>query len=54
MGLFGKILSTPFKVVNAPIRALEDLMGTETTPEDERFFSKPLDELAKQLEKVDE
>ena len=55
MGLFGKILATPFKIVNAPIRAAENLLnGGESVPEEDRVFSKPLDVLANELEEVDD
>jgi hypothetical protein len=55
MGIFGKVLATPLRIVNAPIRALEDLAnGCEKPPEDERMFSKILDILAEEVEKVDE
>lgn len=50
--MFGKLLSLPLKLVNAPIRAIENLCGTEK--ESERVLSKPLDELAKEVEKIDE
>ena len=52
MGLFGSILSLPIKIVNAPIRAAENLMGCDN--EDDRIFSKPLDAVSKEIEKVDD
>ena len=52
MGLFGKILSAPLKIINAPVRAVENLMGAEE--EDDRFFSKPLDAISEEIEKIDE
>lgn len=51
MGLFGDILSLPVKIVNAPIRAAENVLGCDKS---DRIVSKPLDALAKELEKVDE
>ena len=48
MGLFGDLLSIPLKIVNAPIKAVENLIDVEPT------LSKPLSELSKQIEKVDE
>jgi hypothetical protein len=55
MGLFGKLLAAPFKIVNAPIRAAENLLnGGERVPEEDRIFSKPLDAIADELEDVDD
>lgn len=51
MGIFGNILSFPVKIVNAPIRAAENLLDCD---EDDRIVSKPLDSLAKELKKIDE
>ena len=51
MGLFGDLLSLPVKIVNAPLKALEDLVDTN---EGDRIISKPLEKLAEELEKVDE
>lgn len=52
MGLFGDILSIPVRIVNAPIRVAENLIGCDH--EDDRVLSKPLDLLADELEDVDE
>lgn len=55
MGLFGRLLAAPFRIVNAPIRAAENLLNCgERVPEEDRIFSKPLDEIADELEDVDE
>jgi len=55
MGIFGELLALPIRIVNAPIRVVEDLCnGGEKTPEDERLLSKPLDMLADAVEEVDE
>ena len=48
----GKLLGSAIKVVNAPIRATENLLGVDN--ESDRFLSKPANELAKELEKIDE
>jgi hypothetical protein len=53
MGFIGDLLSIPVRIVNAPIRALEDVFN-EADGNDERFFSAPLDALADELEDVDE
>lgn len=53
MGLFGELLSLPVQVVNAPLRAVEDILGGEKAREDDRVLSKPLDFLADQIKKVD-
>jgi hypothetical protein len=50
--MFGNLLGKVVRVVNAPIRAAENLLGAED--EDDRLFSKPADALADELEKVDE
>ena len=53
MGLFGKILSVPIKLVNAPIKAMEDtLLGVDH--DDDRIMSKPLDKLAEHIKEIDE
>jgi hypothetical protein len=55
MGIIGKLLSTPVKLVNAPLRALEDLFEYDgKTKEDDRIISKPLQVLADELKKIDE
>jgi hypothetical protein len=51
MGFFGDLLSLPIKIVNAPIRAVEDIFEVD---EEDRVLSKPLDALADELEDVDE
>lgn len=50
--MFGNLLGTAVRVVNAPIRAAENLFGCET--EDDRLISKPGDALAEELERIDE
>lgn len=53
MGLLGDLLSLPVKVVNAPIKAFEDLVD-DSIREEDRLLSKPLKKLADALENVDE
>ena len=50
--MFGNLLGSVVRIVNAPIRAVEDVLGAES--EDERIFSKPADALAEELEEIDE
>jgi len=50
--MFGNLLGSVVRVVNAPIRAVEDVLGVED--EDDRLFSKPADALAEELEEIDE
>lgn len=52
--MIGKLLSLPFKVVNAPLKAVENLMVDEEVEDEDRFVSKPLDSIAKELEKIDD
>ena len=51
MGLLGKLLSVPIRILNVPIRTLENLTDTD---DEDRVASRPLDELADELEDVDE
>jgi hypothetical protein len=54
MSGIGWILSLPVRIVNAPIRVVEDLCnGCEPTPERDRLLSKPLDLLADKIEEID-
>lgn len=54
--MLGKLLGFPLRLVNAPLRAVEDLItfGSDEAAEEDRLVSKPLDALAKQLENLDE
>jgi hypothetical protein len=55
MGLLGSILSLPLRIVNAPIRATENLLSVDEEPQDEdRVFSRPLEELAKEIQRIDD
>lgn len=47
MGLFGSLLSLPVKVVNVPMKVIDEVIG-------EKVFSAPLSTVAKVVEKVDE
>lgn len=49
--LLGKIISAPVRIVNAPLRAMENLVD-DSYREDERIVSKPLEELAKEIERL--
>lgn len=48
----GKLLGSAVKIVNAPIRASENLLGVDN--EDDRLLSQPLNALAKELKKADD
>lgn len=52
--MFGKLLGSLVRIVNAPIRAMEDVCSGEPIAEDERIASAPLDALADNLDKADE
>ena len=49
MSLF-KLLTLPLRIVNAPIRAVENLVGVKT--ESGRLISKPLDALADEVDEA--
>lgn len=51
MGLLGSLLSLPINIINAPIKALENIFEVD---EDDKLLSKPLEELSKEIKKVDE
>lgn len=48
--MFGKLISAPIRLINAPARAAENLMGVED--DEERFLSQPLEELAKESDRA--
>lgn len=52
MGLFGKIIATPIKIVNAPVKALEDICGVED--DEDRIASMPLEKLAEHVQEIDD
>jgi hypothetical protein len=54
MGLFGDLLSVPFKIANVPLKVAENLMGAVTDSDCSDTISKPLNEVAKEIKKVDE
>jgi hypothetical protein len=59
MGLFGKLLSLPIKIVNTPLKVAEDVLeevtgGKDSLSEDRRLLSKPLDYLAEHIEEIDD
>lgn len=53
--MFGKLLGSIVRIVNAPIRAAEDVLTCDQRgmAEDERILSNPLDALADQLDDID-
>lgn len=53
MGFFGSILSLPINIINAPIRAAENLFD-EGIDEDGRVISSPLKKLADEIKKIDD
>lgn len=55
MGFLGKILSTPVRLVNAPLRALERVVdGDSELGDKENILSTPLEALARALDEIDE
>ncbi len=54
MGLFGKILAAPIRVLNIPARAMEKLVDSNSDRDDEdNVLSRPLEKLAQAVEEVD-
>jgi len=51
MNIIGKILAAPVRLVNAPLRIIEDALYDGKCPEGERMPSVPLDRLADGIEK---
>lgn len=47
----GKLIAAPVRIVNAPLRAIEDVLSDDP-PESERLISKPLGALGDELEKA--
>ena len=47
--MFGRLLSIPLRLINAPLRATENVLDT---PDDERILSVPLTELANEVEQA--
>ena len=55
MGFFGDILALPVRVLNVPNRAMELLVDPDSKRDDpDNIISKPLEELAKAIEEIDE
>jgi hypothetical protein len=55
MGLLGKLLAAPVRVLNIPNRAVEKLVDTDSERDDEdNILSKPLEKLAQAIEEVDD
>ena len=54
MGLLGKLLSAPVRLLNVPSRLIEKLVDPDSELDDEdNILSKPLEKLAQSLEEVD-
>ena len=55
--MIGKLLGLPFRILNAPVRATENILdsmcGGSSTPESEKIFSLPLRKLAEAFEEID-
>ena len=51
MGLLGKLFAAPVRLINAPLRAVEDVLGDDPS-EDERLISKPLGALGDEIEQA--
>ena len=47
--MFGKLFALPARIVNVPMRAIEELLEV---PEEDRILSKPLESIAKALEEA--
>ncbi len=47
--MFGRLLSLPLRLINAPLRATENVLDT---PDDERILSLPLSELSDEIEQA--
>ena len=55
MGLLGKILSTPVRILNMPFRAVEKIIAPDSKRDDEdNIISKPLESIENALDEVDE
>ncbi len=52
MGLLGNILAAPIKIINAPIKVVEDVCGVDN--DRDRIMSKPLESLSKHIQEIDE
>jgi len=55
MGLLGKILATPVRILNVPARAIEMLIGDSSGKDDENnILNGPLESVAKAIEEIDD
>ena len=52
MGLFGKLLSLPVKLVNVPLKVVDDLITCEDTRDKDRMLSKPLNLVSREIDKL--
>ncbi len=50
--MFGRLFAAPLRLLNAPIRAAENLLSDGDCPECERLLSKPLDAVADEVEEA--
>lgn len=54
MGLFGKILSAPIRILNVPARVVEKIVDPNSKLDDkDNVLSMPLEKLAQAIEEVD-
>ena len=54
MGILGKILAIPIRLLNVPARTFELLVQDTDKDDEDNLLSKPLETLAKAIEEVDE
>jgi hypothetical protein len=55
MGLIGKLLSTPVRILNIPARCIEKLVDSDSElGDDDNILSTPLERLAESLDEIDE
>lgn len=55
MGLLGKLLAAPVRVLNIPARVVEKIVDEYSELDDEdNILSKPLEKLAQAVEEVDD
>jgi hypothetical protein len=53
MGLLGKLLSTPVRILNVPNRMIEKLVDSDSKlGDDDNILSTPLERLAESLDEV--
>ena len=54
MGILGKILSTPVRILNVPFRAIEIAIGQDNElGDDDNILSRPLESVAEALDEID-